>query len=644
MISLRNILTLIVVMGSLLPAYWVGTTMIDKHQDDLLVQKELKLENSTKGIQKSIKEDLTFITNLTSWYSKDRLLVQGMENVLYSSIIWQMIETFEELATNVSTTYIVDKNWQPMYESNGSVYHLEKSRLLKKIRAAASVYKQGKMLHTTYFDEGLVLKGGQNGIALVSPLLPYTLLPESEYEPQGYIVVLISYQNLIQISQPFLYKQESVDFHYGDVSNTKGDGDRHLSTVEIPNGHFVEPLEISMIHSVSNVVRDQELKQSKQQLNNIIIATLIVTLCIAILASRWLTQPIRQMEEVVRSFKDNERPDLQAKRIQFKEFRQLMNLLDSMWLQITNYVEELEVRNQALHKANQRVQETNAQLENFNQELEHCVGEQTAELRTNLAREEAHKAHLMTLINFTTSHAGVGYHAIPDLINSGLLRLFPHSDMSFSFLRPKGNRIKTMCSSHGEVLGYFDYGSYKMNDEERLLLELFKKQLYSWLELEDFARRDKLSKCFNRKAFDEDYEFACQSVAQNRWDSMAMIIIDINGLKTLNDTYGHDRGDILIMKSTRLIRSILGDGHSLYRIGGDEFAVIAQNHGKQELESLVAALDSVQQDQWIEFSENHRYPVKFSVGGETSEVASLNCLISMADEAMYRKKREFYSV
>ncbi len=106
------------------------------------------------------------MANLTRWYSKDRLLVQGMDNVLYSSIIWQMIETFEELAVNVSTTYIIDKNWQPMYESNGSVYHLENSKLLTKIRAAEDIYKQGKMYHSTYFDEGLVLNGGK----VVSPL------------------------------------------------------------------------------------------------------------------------------------------------------------------------------------------------------------------------------------------------------------------------------------------------------------------------------------------------------------------------------------------------------------------------------------------------------------------------------------------
>ncbi len=114
-----------------------------------------------------------------------------------------------------------------------------------------------------------------------------------------------------------------------------------------------------------------------------------------------------------------------------------MNLLDSQWVQLTNHMDELEIRNQALRKANQQVQDTNAQLANFNQVLEHRVEEQTAELRVNLTREEAHKAKLMTLINFTTSHAGVGYHAIPEVINSGLNRLLPQSDMRFSFTNPK---------------------------------------------------------------------------------------------------------------------------------------------------------------------------------------------------------------
>ncbi|MGV0456908.1 GGDEF domain-containing protein [Vibrio harveyi] len=248
----------------------------------------------------------------------------------------------------------------------------------------------------------------------------------------------------------------------------------------------------------------------------------------------------------------------------------------------------------------------------------------------------------MTLINFTTSHAGVGFHAIPEVINSGLSRLFPDSDMRFSFEKPRSENAKTMRSSTGAEIGYFCYGNYVMTGEERILLELFKKQLYSWLELEDFARRDKLSKCFNRKAFDEDYEFACQSVIQGHWQSMAIIVIDINGLKNLNDNYGHDRGDVLIAKSTQLIKSVLNGKSLLYRIGGDEFAVIAKDLSIDALNELITRLEVSQQNKWVELSEHTRYPVQFSVGGASSESVSIENLFSIADEAMYEKKRAFY--
>jgi diguanylate cyclase (GGDEF)-like protein len=644
MVSLRSILTLIVVIGSLLPAYWVGTSMIEKHQEDLLKQKAVKLENSNQGIRKTVKDDLTFVANLTRWYSKDRLLVQGMDNVLYSSIIWQKIQTFEKLATNVSATYIIDKNWQPMYESNGSVYHIENSKLLQKIRSAQAIYKQGKMYHTTYFDESLVMKGGQAGIALVSPLLPYTLLPNSEYEPQGYLVVLVSYKDLMKASQPFLFAQESVDFHYGSLKKVKGEANRNLSQIEIDTDSFVTPLTVTMVHTFSDMARNQELTKSKQQLLNIIIATLVVTLCIAILVSRWLTQPIREMERVVRSFKNNQRPDLESNRYQFKEFKQLMSLLDSMWCQLSSNMEELEIRNRALRQANQQVHDSNAQLAEFNQGLELRVEEKTAELRDMLVKEEAYQTKLMSLINFATSHAGIGYHAIPEVINTGLDKLFPGTEMRFSFYKVIGERVKTMRSSTGATLGYFNYGKSSLNEDEIILIELFKKQLYSWLELEDFARRDKLSKCSNRKAFDEDFEYACQSVVRSKWESMSVLVVDINGLKVLNDNYGHDRGDLLISKSTQLIRTVLGDDSKLYRIGGDEFAVIAKNCGVKRLDSLVSSLELAQEDKWIELSDNHRHPIQFSVGGASSETVSLDKLVSIADEAMYCKKREFYSV
>ncbi len=75
----------------------------------------------------------------------------------------------------------------------------------------------------------------------------------------------------------------------------------------------------------------------------------------------------------------------------------------------------------------------------------------------------------------------------------------------------------------------------------------------------------------------------------------------------------------------------------LYRIGGDEFAIIAPEQSQQSLEALISSLEEAQEDKWIDLSEHKRHPLKFSVGGASSDNVSLDNLFSMADEAMYEK-------
>ncbi|MCV3262874.1 diguanylate cyclase [Vibrio harveyi] len=98
----------------------------------------------------------------------------------------------------------------------------------------------------------------------------------------------------------------------------------------------------------------------------------------------------------------------------------------------------------------------------------------------------------------------------------------------------------------------------------------------------------------------------------------------------------------MIAKSTQLIKSVLNGKSLLYRIGGDEFAVIAKDLSIDALNELITRLEVSQQNKWVELSEHNRYPVQFSVGGASSESVSIENLFSIADEAMYEKKRAFY--
>lgn len=92
--------------------------------------------------------------------------------------------------------------------------------------------------------------------------------------------------------------------------------------------------------------------------------------------------------------------------------------------------------------------------------------------------------------------------------------------------------------------------------------------------LHDAARTDPLTACANRRAFDEELARAVHSARATDMD-LAVAAVDLDGLKQINDTAGHAAGDTALLGLVEALRSTLRESDSLYRTGGDEFAVLA---------------------------------------------------------------------
>ena len=90
------------------------------------------------------------------------------------------------------------------------------------------------------------------------------------------------------------------------------------------------------------------------------------------------------------------------------------------------------------------------------------------------------------------------------------------------------------------------------------------------------AMHDPLTGTWNRAAFTEAIEMAC-SASRATAAPIAMLFVDIDGFKQINDTLGHDRGDELLIHVARSIQTCLRGGDILGRWGGDEFVVLL-NH------------------------------------------------------------------
>ncbi len=109
--------------------------------------------------------------------------------------------------------------------------------------------------------------------------------------------------------------------------------------------------------------------------------------------------------------------------------------------------------------------------------------------------------------------------------------------------------------------------------------------------LELAAYRDQLTGCENRRAFDQKLEHYRQADNAGAITGLAMVMFDSNNLKIVNDTYGHARGDRLIIDTADALRRYLGSFGTVYRIGGDEFVVVCDNTDRCALGVALESFD-----------------------------------------------------
>jgi GGDEF domain-containing protein len=88
------------------------------------------------------------------------------------------------------------------------------------------------------------------------------------------------------------------------------------------------------------------------------------------------------------------------------------------------------------------------------------------------------------------------------------------------------------------------------------------------------ARTDSLTGCANRFALSEDLARTVSSASRSGVD-VSVAMVDLNGLKAINDTRGHVAGDLALQSLVENLSAVLRDADTLYRFGGDEFVVIA---------------------------------------------------------------------
>ena len=164
-------------------------------------------------------------------------------------------------------------------------------------------------------------------------------------------------------------------------------------------------------------------------------------------------------------------------------------------------------------------------------------------------------------------------------------------------------------------------------------------------DMRELANHDALTGIRNKTAYDAEIR-RLERLIQNGDTKIGLAMIDLNYLKKINDTYGHDKGSLAIRRLARLI-CVTFSHSAVFRIGGDEFAVILRGSDYDHFDSLLASFNKELAEMQADDTLMPWEKVSAAVGVAFYDPAvddSLDSLLMRADKEMYERKKAMKAV
>ena len=170
----------------------------------------------------------------------------------------------------------------------------------------------------------------------------------------------------------------------------------------------------------------------------------------------------------------------------------------------------------------------------------------------------------------------------------------------------------------------------------RKLINSYNKLCHSNTEkanvLRQKAEHDFLTGLINRHAFDE-----IKDVLRSFNEPVAYLLIDVDFFKNINDVYGHQTGDLVLKKISKMLTIQFRKSDYVARVGGDEFAVIMTKFGDNGTETIKNKIDNM--NQCLQTIDDGLPSISLSVGVAFSQEGYIDELVEQADSALYKVKK-----
>jgi|AntRauTorckE6833_2_1112554.scaffolds.fasta_scaffold00145_18 diguanylate cyclase (GGDEF)-like protein len=215
------------------------------------------------------------------------------------------------------------------------------------------------------------------------------------------------------------------------------------------------------------------------------------------------------------------------------------------------------------------------------------------------------------------------------------------------FAKPTSDKYHSAITIPIGELGIFQAVSTKFNEftrEDLELVELLIAHTNSALKRIDYEKRitylgfhDSLTGLYNRNYLHEEIK----RLDTKRQQPISVIICDLNGLKLINDVFGHDEGDQYIIKTSDLLKRCMRKEDILGRWGGDEFLILLPNTATTDAEKIIERIINE-----VKKTYDSKRPISMSLGSATKNKnveTDIDTLIEKADYKMYKNKNQIHS-
>lgn len=189
-------------------------------------------------------------------------------------------------------------------------------------------------------------------------------------------------------------------------------------------------------------------------------------------------------------------------------------------------------------------------------------------------------------------------------------------------------------------------GEYVLPGIQAIYLLLFGIVLYAplcwWLgrrydEAKFYSEKDPLTEAHNRRYVHKTFP-KLRAMADRNGKQLGLLVLDINDFKSINDAYGHKRGDLVLQRISAMLSRIVRRSDVTSRWGGDEFMVIVPFMDKPGIEALTKRIE----DGLKELTASMQTEIHVSIGSALypTDAVELDELMEIADRDMYQVKSQ----